>query len=73
LSPLIANCASLLAPRSGCLVLTGHSDMDPTTIDLDSPFIAAGHDIVGISSGRLELTDLAGRELDCGWYARVLV
>ena len=74
LHPLIAECARLLSPDAGSVVLTGHSDdMDASSIDFSKLFAANGRNVMQNESGRLTLNDLAGRELDCGWYARLLV
>lgn len=71
LQPLLADCSGLLSTKAAALVLTGHSeDLNENTVDLAGLLEQAGRSLPAVESGRLSLSDTAGRQLDCGWFVR---
>jgi 23S rRNA (cytosine1962-C5)-methyltransferase len=71
LEPLLCDCAHLLAPGSGCLVLTGHSEgLDGASVDLPAMLAGEFERTARTECGRLSITDTSGRALDCGWFVR---
>jgi 23S rRNA (cytosine1962-C5)-methyltransferase len=80
--PLLSDCLRLLGSTGAAMLVTGHSD-SPDQFEiatyLRKQIVAMGSpdeaaiiaDRLRIASGRSELTDLAGRHLDTGYYVRV--